>query len=252
MPASESGCDPLYESGVLEKAAGGLMRPGGLALTARALDYCRFPQGADLADVGCGTGITVEFLRDSYGLNAVGIDPSPVILMRGRERNCHLPLLEGSGEALPLAAATMDGLIVECALSVMPDKLRALAEIHRVLVPGGRLIVTDLYARAEANTGALALPPGSCLAGMTTREGLVGKLEDKGFTIELWEDHTPKLTEFVIRMIMEHGSLEPFWACECANGDAQMIQAAMKQAKPGYFLLVAKKIRELAEGDRHE
>lgn len=237
-----SGCNPLYESGVLEKAAGGLMRPGGFALTARALDYCGFPSEANLADVGCGTGLTVEFLRDAYGLNAVGIDSSTVILARGRERNSHLPLLEGSGEQLPLADTTMDGLIVECALSLMPGRLRALTEFHRVLVPGGRLIVTDLYARAEANTDALALPPGSCLAGMTTRENLLGELEDKGFTIELWEDHTPKLTEFVIRMIMEHGSLGPFWACECANGDAQGMQAAMKRSKPGYFLLVAKKI----------
>ena len=42
---------------------------------------------------------------------------------------------------------------------------------------------------------------------MTTREDWFRGLELSGFTIELWEDHTPKLTEFVICMIMEHGSL---------------------------------------------
>jgi ubiquinone/menaquinone biosynthesis C-methylase UbiE len=247
-----SECRPSYESGLEEKAAGGVMRPGGLALTARAFDYCAFAPGTDLVDVGCGTGITVEFLRDTYGLNAIGIDPSAVILERGRQRNPDLPLLEGSGEQLPLAAGTMDGIVVECALSVMADKQKALAEFNRILVPGGRLIVTDLYARAATGTGAMGLRPTSCLAGMTTREDWFSVLEFSGFTTELWEDHTPKLTEFVIRMIMEHGSLEPFWQGECGSGNPRMIQDAVKEARPGYFLLVGKKTRELAEGDKHE
>ena len=150
--AGDSECRPSYESGWVEKAAGGVMRPGGLALTARAVDYCAFATGTDLVDVGCGTGITVEFLRGTYGLNAIGIDPSAPILERGRQRNPDLPLLEGSGEQLPFSAGTMDGIVVECALSVMADKQKALAECNRILVPGGRLIVTDLYARAATGT----------------------------------------------------------------------------------------------------
>jgi ubiquinone/menaquinone biosynthesis C-methylase UbiE len=250
--AGNSACQPCYESGLVEKAGGGVMRPGGLALTARAVDYCAFAPSADLVDVGCGTGITVGFLRDTYGLNAIGIDPSTVILERGRQRNPDLPLLEGSGEQLPLAAGTIDGIVVECALSVMADKQKALAEFNRILVPGGKLIVTDLYARAATGTGAMGLRPTSCLAGMMTREDWFSELEDSGFTTELWEDHTPKLPEFVIRMIMEHGSLEPFWQGECESGNPRMIQDAVKEARPGYFLLVGKKIRELAEGDKHE
>jgi ubiquinone/menaquinone biosynthesis C-methylase UbiE len=224
------------------------MRPGGLALTARAFDYCAFTAGADLLDVGCGTGITVEFLRDTYGLNAIGVDPSAVILERGLMRNSYLPLLQGSGECLPFATGTMDGIVVECTLSVMADKPKALAEFNRILVPGGRLIVTDLYARGAAATGATGLPPTSCLAGMTTREELFNEVEDRGFAIELWEDHTPKLSEFVMRIIMEHGSMQPFWECECENGDSRIIQDTVKQAKPGYFLLIGKKTREFAEG----
>jgi ubiquinone/menaquinone biosynthesis C-methylase UbiE len=226
------------------------MRPGGLELTARAMNYCAFAAGANLVDVGCGSGVTVEFLRSIYGLNAMGVDPSAVVLDRGLHRNSELPLLEASGEKLPIAARTMDGVIVECALSVMANKRKALAEFHRVLAQGGRLIVTDLYARGAAGTGDMGLPPASCFAGMMTREQLASALEDQGFTIELWEDHTPKLSEFVIRMIMEYGSLQPFWECE--NGDSRSIQDAVKKTRPGYFLLVGKREREFAEGERHE
>ncbi len=250
MAIRESARSPLYESGVLEKATAGVMRPGGFELTARAVSYCSFAAGDNLVDVGCGTGMTVEFLRGTYGLNAIGIDPSPVLLERGLHRNSELPLLQASGENLPIAAGTMDGVVVECSLSVMADKRRALAEFNRVLIPGGRLIVTDLYARVGAGIDDMGLPATSCLAGMRTREELAGELEKAGFIIESWEDHTPKLSEFVIRMIMEHGSLQPFWECECENGDSQLIQDAVSKTRPGYFLLIARKLR--AEGDKNE
>lgn len=252
MAASESPRRSLYESGVLVPAGGGVMRPGGLVLTTRALDYCAFASGANLVDVGCGTGITVEFLRGAYGLNAIGVDPSAVILERGLQRNPRLPLLQGCGERLPIAAGTMDGVIVECSLSVMPNRRKALAEFNRVLVSGGRLIVTDLYARAVAARLEMGLSPASCLAGMTTREELFRDMEESGFAIELWEDQTPKLSEFVIGRIMESGSLQPFWECECENSDSQMIQDAVRKARPGYFLLIGKKTRRFTEGDGDE
>jgi len=250
MPAGECMGSRLYESGVLEKSAGGVMRPGGLELTARAVDYCAFAAGANLVDVGCGAGLTVEFLREAYGLNAMGVDSSAVIVERGLRRNPQLPLRQASGESLPLADGAMDGVLVECALSAMADKRRALAEFDRVLGPGGRLIVTDLYARQAAVTDEMGLPATSCLSGMKTREQLGRLLDGAGFSIEVWEDHTPKLSEFVIRMIMEHGSMQPFWECE--NSDARLVQGAIKESKPGYFLLIARKTREFAEGDSHE
>jgi SAM-dependent methyltransferase len=250
MPAGECTASRLYESGVLEKAAGGVMRPGGLDLTARALDYCAFAAGANLVDVGCGTGVTVEFLRKAYGLNAVGVDSSAVIVERGLRRNSQLPLRQASGESLPLAGGAMDGVLVECALSAMADKPRAMAEFNRVLGSDGKLIVTDLYARQSAVTDEMGLPPTSCLAGMKTREQLASLLEEAGFSIEVWEDHTPKLSEFIIRMIMEHGSMQPLWNCE--NSDARLIQGVIKETKPGYFLLIAKKTREFAEENSHE
>jgi SAM-dependent methyltransferase len=250
MPAGECTGGRLYESGVLEKAAGGVMRPGGLELTARALDYCAFAAGANLVDVGCGAGVTVEFLREAYGLNAMGVDSSAVIVERGLRRNPQIPLRQASGERLPFAAGAMDGVVVECVLSAMADKREAMAEFNRVLGPGGRLIVTDLYARQAAVTGEMGLPPTSCLAGMRTQEQLARLVEEAGFSIEVWEDHTPKLSEFVIRMIMEHGSMQPFWECE--KSDSRLIQGVIKESKPGYFLLIARKIRELAEGNSHE
>jgi ubiquinone/menaquinone biosynthesis C-methylase UbiE len=216
------------------------MRPGGLALTARAVEHCAFAPGAKIIDIGCGTGITVEFLRASHGLNAIGIDRSAVVVGQGLQRNPRLPLLQGYGEQLQLADSFMDGVFAECTLSLMRERRKALAEFHRVLVPGGRLIVSDLYARRAIRMEE-AIPSASCLAGMTTQEKLFRDVQSAGFSIQLWEDHTPRLNEFVIRMIMTHGSLQPFWDCECGSGNAGAIQDAVKEARPGYFLLVARR-----------
>ena len=49
----------LHENGLLEEVTGGLVRPGGLALTDRAMGHCGFGAGARVADVGCGAGATV-------------------------------------------------------------------------------------------------------------------------------------------------------------------------------------------------
>jgi arsenite methyltransferase len=250
MSSDGSTCSPLYESGLLEKATGGVMRPGGLELTARAFDSCAFAAGSNLVDVGCGAGFTVEFLQSTYGLNAMGVDPSVVNLERGLSRNSQLSLRQGCGESLPIDDGTMDGVVVECAFSAMADKQKALAEFNRVLVPSGKLIVTDIYARGAAVSADMGLPPSSCLAGMKTREELVHLLEEAGFSIDVWEDHTPMLSEFVIRMIMEHGSLQPLWECE--NGDSQSVQGAIKKSKPGYFLLIARKLREFAKENPNE
>jgi hypothetical protein len=51
-------------------------------------------------------------------------------------------------------------------------------------------------------------------------------------------------------MIMEHGSMQPFWECE--KSDSRLIQGAIKESKPGYFLLIARKTQEFAEGNSHE
>ena len=121
------------------------------------------------------------------------------------------------------------------------------AEFNRVLVVGGKLIMTDLYARNTARIADGQLPPGSCFAGMRTQTALVAELADNGFTVEQWEDHSPKLTDYVARMIMADGPLPAFWDCGCGSSDSELGYEAVRRLRPGYFLLVARKTRELID-----
>ena len=244
MAAAGHACGRLYESGLLDDATGGVMRPGGVALTARALGHCALRPGARVLDVGCGAGTSVEHLRRAFSLGGIGIDSSQAVLERGSRRNPDVPLVRGTGADLPFASGTVDGILMECSLSAMPDRERVLAECWRALVPAGRLAVSDLYARSAISPRDARAMSASCVAGMMTREDLARALEEQGFAIDLWEDHSPALTELMCRLVMEYGSLEPFWerqglgSCESAR-----VTEAVKRVHPGYFLLVARKER---------
>jgi arsenite methyltransferase len=217
----------VYEEGPLRDVTGATIRPGGLILTDRAIDFCGFAAGAQILDVGCGAGATVEHLLNRYGFATRGVDISRKLIAEGLDRNPALSLVEAAAEALPFAGETQDGILCECVLSLLGEPPRALAEFHRVLRSGGYLILSDMYSK-EVSVAALS---DSDLRGLVARRQVETWLSKSGFTILLWEDHTPFLRELAARLILAQGSLEGF--CCAPKGTGQ---------RPGYYLLVAGKV----------
>lgn len=233
----------IYEGSAVRQVTGDSIRPGGFTLTDRAINLCALPSGARILDVGCGTGATVEYLITKYKLNAVGVDPSDILLETGRQRRPDLPIFQAVGECLPFSRGSMDCIFVECSLSLMIDIDLALAEFYRVLKNNGLLVITDIYARNPEGVYQLrSLPVECCLKGAMVREELVKRVEDAGFNITLWEDHSDLLNELTFRLIMAHGSLESFWQSTSPEEiDAIKIRKVVTRARPGYFLLIAAK-----------
>ncbi len=233
----------IYEQRCVREAVGETIRPGGLALTERALALCALPAGARVLDVGCGAAVSIEYLSARLGLAAVGIDPSALLLRAGHARSGALPLVQSPGERLPIGCEQVDGLLAECSLSVMPDMDRALGEFWRVLRPGAHLILSDLYARdADGVTALHRLPIASCLSGAVSQQTLIERVQAHGFAVQLWEDHTDALKVFAARLIWSQGSLPEFWCRAASRTDSSDIQAAVARSRPGYYLLIARKI----------
>lgn len=242
-PCGRPGGSTLYESGIFATMADGVMRPGGLRLTKQLVEACAFPPGVKVIDIGCGAGMTVELLRDQYGLDAVGIDSSAVLLRRGKERSPDLRLVQATGDDLPLTDGSVNGVFAECSLSVMRYADGVLSEINRVLVPRGKLVISDIYLREPEGAMALRnLPCTGCISGALTNTELVQKLQNSGFTLLGLEDRSDFLKEFIVRLIMDHGSLDEFWqATSTGEEDIQVLQSVVKKARPGYFWLMAEK-----------
>lgn len=231
----------VYEQNAIRQVTGQTIRPGDLTLTDRALNYCSLAGGARLLDVGCGTAATVEHLRSAHGFDALGIDPSSMLTQAGKQRNPDLPVIRAQGERLPFATGHFDALLAECSLSLMDDIDHTLAGFYRVLRAGGWLIISDMYARSD---GALTppLPVVCCLSKAFTRDQIIQSIEQAGFTMVLWEDHSEALKQLAVQIIMTHGSMADFWQQMVGDLDsAQRVQERLSQTKPGYFLLIANK-----------
>jgi len=241
---SDAGKCRVYERIAADGVNGGFIRPGGVALTERALSLCAFPPGSRLLDVGCGTGATVEHLIEQYGFLAAGVDPSLPMLAHGRARNTVLPLIRANGESLPFFDGEWDGVIAECSLSLTRDPDAALRECRRVLRRAGKLILSDVYVRNVLAIPELrALSLHSCLTGALSDDELMRKLKNGGFVVLAWEDHSPALKSFVAQLILSQGSAQSF-RCSLTGADpldGSRIEQAVSRAKFGYFLAIAEK-----------
>ena len=103
-------------------------------------------------DVGCGEGRFCRMLR-ARGWDVTGLDPTRALLDEARRRDPDSAYVEGVAEALPFADAAFDLVVSYLSLIDIPDFRAAIAEMARVLAPGGRLLVANLNGFASAGDG---------------------------------------------------------------------------------------------------
>ncbi|HEY5867402.1 MAG TPA: methyltransferase domain-containing protein [Candidatus Tectomicrobia bacterium] len=111
-------------------------------------------------DVACGTGVVTRLLAARVGPTGtvVGLDINPGMLAVARVAAPlpNIEWMEGSAISMPLPDATFDSVLCEQGLQFFPDKPAALAEMRRVLTPGGRLALS-CWCAVEYMPGYLAL-----------------------------------------------------------------------------------------------
>ncbi len=231
----------IYEQQAMRDVAGDMIRPGGLALTDHALAYCGLPAGAQVLDVGCGPGASVEHLIAQHHLSALGVDPSALLLRDGRRRTDSLPLVQSLGEHLPFATNSFDAILTECSLSVIKDPDMALTEFRRVLRNNGYLVLSDIYARNPHGVAALRnLNIDSCLSGAMLQDEVTNMVRRHGFVVTLWEDHTEALKVFTARLIWSQESIQQLWRRTLPScAEASDVQTAIAHSRPGYYVLIA-------------
>lgn len=137
-------------------------------------------------DVGCGTGRNLSLYAD--GVRVVALEPQWETLRRARRRAPRVSLVQGSAEALPFRDGTFDTVVSGLVFCSVPDPLRGLAEVKRVLGPGGRLRMLE-HVRSRTPWKARfqdRVQPfwtrlsGGCHPNRDTE----GAVEASGFTIE--------------------------------------------------------------------
>jgi arsenite methyltransferase len=114
----------------------------------------RIPENAVVLDVGCGAGtdLLIAGRRTGARGRAIGVDMTQAMLQRAMlgASDCGLANVDvrlGDATRLPVDGASVDVVISNGVLNLVPEKQRAIAEIARVLKPGGRLQVADIVIR---------------------------------------------------------------------------------------------------------
>jgi SAM-dependent methyltransferase len=111
--------------------------------------------GDRLLDVACGSGLAIE-LASLRGASCAGIDASPRLVAVARDRNPGSDIRTGDMNALPWNAGSFD--VVTSFRGIWNTTPDAVAEIYRVLRPGGRVGIT-VWGHIKVSSGAWALAP---------------------------------------------------------------------------------------------
>jgi demethylmenaquinone methyltransferase / 2-methoxy-6-polyprenyl-1,4-benzoquinol methylase len=116
----------------------------------QALQRLGVRPGMKVLDVATGTGLVArEASALAGGTGVIGLDPSRGMLEEAR-RAAAMPLVQARGEALPFPSAHFDALSMGYALRHVPDLHATFREYHRVLRPGGRVLLLEISRPSSA------------------------------------------------------------------------------------------------------
>jgi len=189
------------------------------------------PQDAVRASLGCGNPLAVAELRDGErvldlgsggGIDVLlsarrvgpagfvyGVDMTDDMLALAR-RNAtaagasNVEFLKGEIEALPLPDAAVDVVISNCVINLSTDKPAVLAEMFRVLVPGGRIGISDVVAEDHLSPAdrATAGSYAGCIAGALSRTEYLDGLGKVGFaeaSVTFTHEAVPGMHSAIVR-----------------------------------------------------
>jgi len=111
--------------------------------TSRVLDAAAVSEGQRVLDIACGTGVLARDALRRVGSDGmvVGVDPNVGMLTVARGISQDIDWREGLAEDLPVEEASFDRVVSQFGMMFFRDRVKALREVSRTLVPGGRFAI---------------------------------------------------------------------------------------------------------------
>jgi arsenite methyltransferase len=170
--------------------------------------------GETVLDLGSGAGFDCFLAARKVGPagRVIGVDMTDAMLEKARANEAktglsNVEFRKGEIEFLPVEDDSIDVVISNCVLNLVPDKDRAFREIHRVLKSGGRLAVSDMSweiepaASVRKDMEALL----GCIGGALVLDDYVTRLKQAGFASVEVEKHA----EAAHKMVEVSGAVPP-------------------------------------------
>jgi ubiquinone/menaquinone biosynthesis C-methylase UbiE len=154
-------------------------------------EYAGIKEGDTVVDFGSGAGNDVFIARSITGETGkvIGIDFTPAMIQKANKNNEKLGYKNvefklGEIENIPLENSTVDVVISNCVLNLVPDKVKAFSEIYRILNTGGHFCVSDIVLKGglPAELKKSAELYAGCVAGAIQQEEYIAIIKKTGFS----------------------------------------------------------------------
>lgn len=154
------------------------------------VEHAGLAPGHTVLDLGAGAGLDAFVARREVGAegHVIGVDMTPEMVSKARDNAAkagyeNVDFRLGEIEHLPVRSDSVDVVISNCVLNLVPDKPRAFAEIHRVLKPGGHFCISDIVASRELPdwVKGIAEAYAGCVSGAVPRKDYLRLIEAQGF-----------------------------------------------------------------------
>jgi arsenite methyltransferase len=153
-------------------------------------EFAKIKAGDVVLDLGSGAGNDCFVARHETGETGkvIGVDFTPAMIEKARLNaeklgfhNVEFRL--GDIEALPVGAETVDVVVSNCVLNLVPDKEKAIAEIFRVLKPGGHFSISDVVLKGElpSQLKEAAEMYAGCVSGAVQKDKYLNMIFMAGF-----------------------------------------------------------------------
>jgi len=153
-------------------------------------EYADVKEGDTVLDLGSGAGNDVFVVRQLVGSNGkvIGLDFTKEMLDKAKKNKEKLGYQNvefkfGDIENMPIDDNSIDVIISNCVLNLVPDKQKAFAEIYRTLKPGAHFCVSDIVVKGNLNEELKksAEMYAGCVSGAIGEEEYINKIEEQGF-----------------------------------------------------------------------
>lgn len=197
-------------------------------------------EGETVLDLGSGAGFDSFLAASMVGPTGkvIGVDMTPEMINRARENAAiggysNVQFLPGELEDLPVDDNSMDAVISNCVINLVPDKKKVFKEVFRVLKPGGRLMVSDLVLRQKLPLSIENSIEGyvGCISGAVMKDVYLDAIGSAGFgDVEVIEESPFSLDFFVSDSTDQAIDQSPKMSAEEVNGFADSVSSIKVRA----------------------
>jgi SAM-dependent methyltransferase len=187
-------------------------------------EFAKISEGETVLDLGSGAGNDCFVVRSIVGEKGkvIGLDFAPNMLKKSRQNAeklgyTNVEFVKGDIEEMPIADNSIDTLISNCVLNLVPDKKLAFKQIHRVLKPSGHFCVSDVVLTGDLPELLLkdAELYVGCVAGAIKKQEYLDIIQKNGFkNIEVKKEKKVAIPDHILVNFLTFAEIEEF-----KNGD---------------------------------